>query len=156
MPGLRNILCLFAAAGIALLPACSRTPQGNRRPTVQNAFLVNSFPLRQGEFSAITCLAADSRGNVCAAGYSDYDCVVLKLDAELGTLLEMVRFGCARDFSYSSQDTIEMHLNSPRNGGTLGASALAKLGLTHQLQIEGNKAFATPKTSGDRQGGKYE
>jgi hypothetical protein len=107
MPGLRNIIYLLAAAGIALLPACSRTPQGNRRLRVQNDFLVNSFPLRQGEFSAITCLAADSRGNVYAAGYSDLDCVVLKLDAELGTLLEMVRFGSARDYGYSSQDTIK-------------------------------------------------
>ena len=107
MPGLRKILCLFAAAGIVLLPACSRTPPQIRRLSVQNDFLKNSFPLRQGKYSAITCLAADSRGNVYAAGYSDYDCVVLKLDAELGTLLEMVRFGSARDYSYSSQDTIK-------------------------------------------------
>lgn len=55
--------------------------------------LKNSFVLREGTASDITCLALGRRNEVYAAGISDKNSVIYKLDAKLKTIQEMVKFG---------------------------------------------------------------
>ena len=69
--------------------------------------LRRSFSLRQGRFSAMTCLAKDKAGHIYAAGFSDENCVLLKLDSDLKTLIKMIRFGSKAGGSYFSQDTVK-------------------------------------------------
>ncbi|MBT8340181.1 MAG: hypothetical protein HKP58_05350 [Desulfatitalea sp.] len=43
-------------------------------------------------------MVLDRKGNVYAAGFSDNDSVILKLDSKLETIKEMVKFGSARGY----------------------------------------------------------
>jgi hypothetical protein len=109
MPGLKTAAVLIAALEIVLLSACSGSSGNDRQASLQRAGrdLKRSFALRQGRYSGITCLAADNQGNVYAAGFSDRDCVLMKLDGELNTLIKMIRFGSRKDHGYFAQDTIK-------------------------------------------------
>lgn len=55
--------------------------------------LKKSFVVREGTASGITCLALGKRKEVYAAGVSDKNSVIFKLDKKLGTIKEMVKFG---------------------------------------------------------------
>lgn len=94
---LKKWVVSIAALAVFLLPACSGSgsddnsgPSSVRRPRIENA-----FALRQGESSGLSCLVTDKQGHIYGAGVSDHDLVLVKLDAELKTVINMVRFGSA-------------------------------------------------------------
>ncbi|MGD9368251.1 MAG: SBBP repeat-containing protein [Desulfobacteraceae bacterium] len=108
---------LIALLGVALLPACSGSTDKPLSGAGSGLTPIQSFPLRQGRFSAITRLATNHQGQIIAAGFSDYDCVLMKLDKTLSTLIKMVRFGSRKDNGYFSQDKItDMAVD---NGGNI-------------------------------------
>jgi hypothetical protein len=111
----KTILWIMALGALGLW-GCSGDGHHDTNPHIHSPDLKHSFPLRQGRFSAVTCMAADNQGHIYAAGFSDENCVLMKLDAELKTLIEMVRFGSTQGGSYFSQDTIkDMAIDSHGN-----------------------------------------
>jgi hypothetical protein len=135
--------------GTILLWGCSGNggPDGNAH--IHSTDLKRSFPLRQGRFSAVTCLAADNQGHVYAAGFSDQNCVLMKLDAELNTLIEMVRFGSTEGGSYFSQDTIkDMAIDSHGN--------IFVTGFTQNRSFPVTQGCYDHTLSEDRSSGHYE
>jgi len=80
-------------------------------PAAAQPSLDNSFVVREGTKSDITCTVVDNKGNVYAAGVSDRKYVIFKLDSSLRTIQEMVKFGSAR-----AMDTItDMAVDSKGN-----------------------------------------
>jgi hypothetical protein len=101
----KTVLGIVALGALALW-GCSGDGRHDTNPHIHSPDLKHSFPLRQGRFSAVTCMAADNRGSIYAAGFSDENCVLMKLDPEMKTLIKMVRFGSTQGGGYFSQDTI--------------------------------------------------
>jgi hypothetical protein len=78
--------------------------------------LKKSFSLRQGKFSALKRIAVGKNGYLYAAGFSDENCIILKIDTDLQSLEKMVRFGSSQGGGYFSQDTItDMQIDSNGN-----------------------------------------
>jgi hypothetical protein len=119
---IKKTTCMVLIAGALLLCACGAGKDagasGEKGQAQHSAItpLENSFVVMEGSNSCITCMAMDKKGNVYAAGFSDYNCVIFKLDSELKSIQEMVKFGGSRDLGYHSQDTIkDMAIDSQGN-----------------------------------------
>jgi hypothetical protein len=111
----KSVLGIVALATL-VLGGCSGDGRQDADVHIHSPDLKHSFALRQGRFSAVTCMAADDQGHVYAAGFSDENCVLMKLDPELKTLIAMVRFGSTQGGGYFSQDTIkDMAIDSHNN-----------------------------------------
>ena len=114
MTGFKKTACTFIALAAIFLSACSNKNESQgENPGTLGPKLKRTFSLRQGRLSGVTCMAADRQGYVYAAGFSDYNCVLFKMDAELKTLIKMVRFGGT---GAGSQDMIkDMAIDSRNN-----------------------------------------
>jgi hypothetical protein len=96
--------CLFCIAGTLFTTGCLSEDHGeadhekkkSEGPVSSLPPLKTSFVLMEGRKSDITCMAVDRKGNVYAAGISDSNCVIFKLDSKLQEIKGLVKFGSAR------------------------------------------------------------
>lgn len=71
---------------------------GTYDPTVELIIdpLISSIAYPKGKYADFRALAADSSGNVYAAGFGDEKCMIVKLDAKIGNILALIVFGGSR------------------------------------------------------------